>query len=89
VRSFPELSPECQIEITGDSALALMTVKAEAVQVDLPASEASVLRERVAAQIKTAIRVTAEVEIVPPGTLPRPDGKKKMKRVVDRRNPAG
>ena len=88
VRSFPELSPEYQIEITGDAALAIMTVHAEAVQSDLPASEAAVLRERLAAQIKAAIRVTTEVEIAEPGTLPRPDGRKKMRRVIDKRSGA-
>jgi phenylacetate-CoA ligase len=89
VRSFPELSPEYQIEIAGDSALATMTVRAEALRGDMPASETATLRDRVVAAIKGSIRVSAAVDIVAPGTLPRPDGRKKMKRVIDKRSGAG
>ena len=88
VRSFPELSPEYQIEISGESALATMTVRAEALRADLPASEVGALQERLAAQLRESIRVTAAVEIVAPGSLPRPDGRKKMRRVIDKRRGA-
>jgi len=86
VRSIPELSPEYQIEIAGDSALATMTVRAEALHAGMPASESAALRERLAAALKGSIRVTAAVEIIEPGTLPRPDGRNKMRRVIDKRS---
>jgi phenylacetate-CoA ligase len=85
VCSIAELSPEFLIELSGQSALATMTVRAEALQAGLAAADAAALRERLTAALKESIRVTADVEILEPGTLPRPDGRRKMRRVVDKR----
>lgn len=85
VRRIPELSPEYQIEISEDSALPTMTVRAETRQASVPVAEAASLRERLAAALREAIRVSAAVEILAPGSLPRPDGRSKMRRVLDRR----
>ncbi len=84
VRRFAELSPEYQIEISGEGALAQMTVRVEALQA-LQAAASITLRENIAAAIRESIRVSAEVEIVPAGSLPRPEGAKKMRRVIDKR----
>jgi phenylacetate-coenzyme A ligase PaaK-like adenylate-forming protein len=62
-----------------------MLVRAETVRADLPADDLASLRTRLAAALKESIRVTATVEILAPGTLPRSDGHKKIKRVLDKR----
>ena len=84
VRRFPELSAEYQIEITGQTALAEMTVRVEALQ-SMPYSTSEALCNKVVAAIRESIRVTANVEIVPAGSLPRPEGARKMRRVIDKR----
>jgi phenylacetate-CoA ligase len=84
VRRFPELSTEYQIEITGQAALAAMTVRVEALR-SMPDSTSAALRNKVVAAIRESIRVTADVEIVPAGSLPRPEGARKMRRVIDKR----
>jgi phenylacetate-CoA ligase len=85
VRCIPELAAEYQIEISGDSTLPRLLVRAEALQPDLPSDEMIALRMRLRQVLKDAIRVTATVEIVRPGELPRPDARRKMQRVVDKR----
>jgi phenylacetate-CoA ligase len=85
VRAIPGLSPEYQIEISANAALPVMTVRAEALRPGAPAAEMDSLRARLAAALREAIRVSATVEILAPGALPRPDGRAKMRRVVDRR----
>jgi phenylacetate-CoA ligase len=85
VRRIAELTPEYQIEISGESALPKMLVRAEALRPDLRAEEIASLRTRLGEALKDSIRVTAAVEILAPGTLPRPDGRKKIQRVVDKR----
>jgi phenylacetate-CoA ligase len=84
LREIPELGAEYQIEVSGDAALPRMAVRAESAQADVPEANAQ-LRERVAAAIRQAVRVSVDVEILRPGALPRPDGRSKAKRVVDRR----
>lgn len=86
VRRLPELSPEYQIEIAGDGALPTMTVRAEALSPGLSADQLAALKSRLVQELKGAIRVSAQVEIVAPGTLPRPDARNKMRRVFDRRS---
>jgi phenylacetate-CoA ligase len=85
VRAVPELTSEYQIEIFGDSALPQLLVRSEARQSNLSAEELIALRTRLAEALKESIRVSAMVEIVGSGTLPRPDGRKKMQRVIDKR----
>ena len=85
VRRIPELAPEYQIEISGDAALPTMIVRAEALRGGLPAQELALLRNCLAEAIKEAARVSATVEILAPGKLPRPDGRNKMRRVIDQR----
>jgi phenylacetate-CoA ligase len=85
VRRIPELTAEYQIEIFGDGALPQLLVRAEAQRPDLPSDELIALRLRLGQALKDAIRVAAKVEIVRPGELPRPDARRKMQRVVDKR----
>jgi len=85
VRRITELTSEYQIEISGDSALPRLLVRAEALRRDLQSDEIDALRDRLGEALRDSIRVTPTVEIVGPGKLPRPDGRKKMQRVVDKR----
>lgn len=85
VRGMAELAPEYQIEISGESALPKMLVRAETLRADLPAEAIESLRTRLGEALKESIRVTATVEILAPGTLPRPDGHRKIQRVLDKR----
>ena len=85
VRGIEGLATEYQIEISGEGALPVMKVRAEAGRSGLAESELAGLCEQLGAALKQMIRVSAGVEILPQGTLPRPDGRKKMRRVVDLR----
>lgn len=85
VRRMPELAIEYQIEITGESALPELIVRAEALRNGLSAQELESLRCRLANSVKESARVSANVEILAPGALPRADGRNKMRRVIDNR----
>lgn len=85
VRSLPGLGSEYQIEIAGEGALPVMTVRAEALESTTPGDGTQALQERLQATLLQAIRVTAKVEILTPGVLPRADGRNKMRRVIDLR----
>jgi phenylacetate-CoA ligase len=85
VRRIPDLALEYQIEISGETALPEMIVRAEALRDGLTAQKLELLHSRLANAIREAVRVSATVEILAPGTLPRPDGRNKMRRVIDRR----
>lgn len=85
VRSIPELCDEFQIEISEESQLPKLCVRVEACSGPNEADLES-LRTRVAEALREAIRVAATVEILPRGTLPRPDARRKVQRVVDRRS---
>lgn len=85
VRSVPELGGEYQIEISGNKELPDMLVRAE-LAVGVSGEAAA---ERAAARmleaLRESIRINAQVQIVDAFTLPRPDGRSKARRVVDRR----
>ncbi len=85
VCSIDGLATEYQIEISGETALPAMKIRAEARRVGLAEAELAGLSERLGLALKQTIRVSAGVEILPPGALPRPDGQRKMRRVVDLR----
>ena len=85
VRSIDGLATEYQIEISGQAALPTLKIRAEAQRAGLPEAELAGLGDRLGAALKQTIRISAGVEILPPGTLPRPDGRRKMCRVVDLR----
>jgi phenylacetate-CoA ligase len=85
VRRIPELGPEYQIEISGDGALPMLTVRAEASTEGLAEGAINSLRTRLEESVHEAIRVNAHVEVVAPRALPRPDGRGKVRRIIDRR----
>jgi phenylacetate-CoA ligase len=72
LNSFPELSGEFQIRLKGSSPLDRLPVEAELTAGHAPA-------ERLAATIEKAIKdsvgASATVALVPPGSLPRTEGK--------------
>jgi phenylacetate-CoA ligase len=81
VRGIPGLTPEYQIEVSGTAGLSTLTVRVEADSGDATVSEKVALQDNVSRAIRAAIRVSAAVEVVPAGTLPRPDGRSKIRRV--------
>lgn len=83
VRSLPELSAEYQVEISDEGALPRLTVRAEASSA--LAGDAVGLRSRLEEALRNTIRVRAQVEILAPHTLQRPDGRGKVRRIIDRR----
>lgn len=85
VRSTAGLGTEYQIEISGDAALPVMNVRAEALRPGLSTDEAAALRDGLQKALRETIRVSPNVEILAPGALPRPDSRNKMRRVIDRR----
>ena len=79
------LATEYQIEISGEAALPAMKIRAEARRAGLAEAELAGLSELLGAALNQTIRVSVGVEILSPGALPRPDGRRKMRRVVDLR----
>ncbi len=78
----PELVPHYQLEITRPKSLDEMAVLVERSPV-VGAADGDAAGARLAHMVKSMIGVTAEVRIVPPGTIERSLGK--AKRVVDKR----
>lgn len=85
VRSVPQLGGEYQVEIGGTGELPTLLVRAESVVGGLTVEARDRLAATLGEALREAIRVTAQVQIVEPATLPRPDGRNKLRRVVDRR----
>ncbi len=84
VRGFAELGNEFQIVIEGDRALPTLVIRLEThMQISEP--ERSSLVTRVSESLARSLRVHPNVELLPPGTLPRSEGPTKVRRVVDRR----
>lgn len=83
--SNPEVGNEFQIIVERKGALDDMMVKVELKPEAFTDNiiQLNALRERIEDRLKNLVNVSAEVELVEPGTLPRFEGK--AKRVVDRR----
>jgi phenylacetate-CoA ligase len=77
-----ELVPHYQLEITRPKSLDEMTVLVERSPA-CGAADADAAGARLAHMVKSMVGVTAEVRVVPPGTIERSLGK--AKRVVDKR----
>lgn len=75
----PELSAQYRLVIERPGAMDQLTLEVELAS----SAEPGALSERLQAQIKRELGVSAGVLLLPPGTLPRTDGK--AKRVLDRR----
>lgn len=78
----PQLQSEYQIALSRSEGLDHMVVRAER-RTETPEAEAEVLARAVGEDIKSQILVSAKVEILAPGTLPRSFAK--TKRVLDER----
>jgi phenylacetate-CoA ligase len=78
----PRMQSEYQIGLTRADGLDHMVVRAER-QADVPESESENLAKAIALEIKNQILVSAKVEILAPGSLPRSFAK--TKRVIDER----
>ena len=72
--AIPDLEPHYQLVIERPGHLDELTVQVEGGEVD---------PVRVREQLRSALGLTARVEIVPPGSIPRSEGK--ALRVLDRR----
>jgi len=84
VRGFTELSHEFQIAIEGDHALPTMIVRVETRR-QLPQSDLTGLERKVYETLAVALRLHPKLHVLPPGSLPRPDGGAKVRRVIDNR----
>lgn len=81
---FSELGTEYRVIVTGDGALANLVIRAETIQ-PLDAATSASLTQRIGSAVRDAVRVHAAIELVDSGTLPRGDGRSKIRRVVDLR----
>ncbi|HVO78180.1 MAG TPA: phenylacetate--CoA ligase [Methanomassiliicoccales archaeon] len=81
----PELGNEFQIVLERTGALDDMLVKVELRPAGFKdnVAELECLKERISSRLRNTLSISAEVELVEPGTLPRFEGK--AKRVVDKR----
>lgn len=81
----PELGNEFQLVVDRKGHLDTMLVRAELKPEAFTDNiiELNALRERISNRLKNVLNVSANVELVQPGTLPRFEGK--AKRVMDRR----
>jgi phenylacetate-CoA ligase len=79
LRGFPELDDEYQLAVEETSGLPALTIRAEL----RPGATADVgLEGRVRRALASAIRVSADLELLAFGTLPRADARTKKRRVV-------
>jgi phenylacetate-CoA ligase len=83
LEKHPQMQSEYQIVLSRADGLDQMIIRAER-HADTPETEADLLARAVSENIKNHILVTAKVEILAPGTLPRSFAK--TKRVIDERD---
>ena len=84
VRSIDALSHEFQVVLDGDGAMPSLTVKLESIN-QMKGAALEELKAAADEKVRQAIRVTASIDIVTPGSLPRDDAGNKVRRVVDNR----
>ncbi len=84
VRGFDQLGDEFEIVLGGTGPLAEICVRTER-KPGIPPSLVASLEDQLRRAVASAIRAAVEVEILEYGTLPRADGRRKRRRVVDRR----
>ncbi|MEX2524370.1 MAG: phenylacetate--CoA ligase PaaK [Gammaproteobacteria bacterium] len=84
ILSVPELAPHYQIELSKRGHLDQVTISVEYVSAISPEGKTEKWSRQLSERIKMHIGISAEVEIAPPGSLPRSEGK--AKRVIDKRN---
>lgn len=84
ILSVPELAPHYQIELSKRGHLDQVIISVEYVSAISPEGKVEKWSRQLSERIKMHIGISAEVEIAPPGSLPRSEGK--AKRVIDKRN---
>jgi len=83
--SIPEVGEHYQIEVDREGALDHMMVRVELRREAFTDEIIRLreIRERVASELRSALNIRVDVQLVEPGSLPRYEGK--AKRVIDRR----
>ena len=81
VRSFQELDDEYELVVDESNGLPTLCIR---VELRPGAAGSDGLDERVQRALSAAIRVSADLELLPFGTLPRADARTKKRRVVRR-----
>jgi phenylacetate-CoA ligase len=84
VRGFDALGDEYEIVVEGAGALPSLRVRVERKPAVTEAGAVDLERD-VRRALAAAIRAEAELELVPYGSLPRADARRKRRRVIDRR----
>ncbi len=86
IQQIPELAPHYQLIVSREGTMDALEVK---VELEPEQKEEGQLKEQLSRflrkKMKDNIGVSAEVEVVPHGAIPRSEGGK-LKRIVDRRN---
>ena len=82
---IPEIGDNYQIIVDRKGPLDVMTVKVEVTEATFSdkISDLMTLSKMVSKELRNVLNITAEVELVEPGTIPRSMGK--AKRVIDNR----
>jgi phenylacetate-CoA ligase len=82
---IPEIAENYQIIVDRKGPLDVMTVKVEVTEATFSdkISDLMTLSKRVSKELRNVLNISAEVELVEPGTIPRSMGK--AKRVIDNR----
>jgi phenylacetate-CoA ligase len=82
VRGSDELDDEYEIVVDERQALPALTIRAELRPGRAPDED---LKARIERALAAAVRVSVDLELLPPGTLPRAEAGSKKRRVVRRR----
>jgi phenylacetate-CoA ligase len=85
VRGFADLGDEYEIVLEEAGPLPSIRIRAER-KPDVPANAVATLEGQLRSAVTAAIRAAADVEILEYGTLQRSDGRRKRRRVVDKRS---
>ena len=85
VRGFADLGDEYEIVLEEAGPLPSIRIRAER-KPDVPANAVATLEGQLRSAVTAAIRAAADVEILVYGTLQRSDGRRKRRRVVDKRS---
>jgi phenylacetate-CoA ligase len=84
VLNFTDLAHEFQIVVDGSHALPNMTIRVEMLR-DMNQEERASLARNVSEALTATLGVNSQLELVSPGTLPRSEGRTKVRRAFDQR----
>ena len=84
IREISALNHEYQMVVEGNGAMPSLTIRVESAT-EVNADKAVALKAKVAKSMRNAIRIKSSIELLPPGSLPRDDQNKKIKRIIDKR----